>query len=82
MAPAYCMVCDRPIATGPTCEACLNPECEHEFTVTEEDNWGHPYTVCEECGEEVEVDEDTRDYEAIMEYKAEEAFEARCRRHQ
>lgn len=31
-APAYCMICDRPIATGPTCDLCDRgeidcPEC-------------------------------------------------------
>jgi len=53
--------------------------CDHEFTVTEEDPWGKPYVVCEECGQEVEP-EDTRDFEAIAEAKwidQEAAFNAR-----
>ena len=35
--------------------------CEHEFTVTETDNWGVDYCVCEDCGKEVEP-EDTRSF--------------------
>ena len=35
--------------------------CEHEFTVTETDNTGVDYTVCEDCGKEVEP-EDTRSF--------------------
>lgn len=53
--------------------------CDHEHLVDEEDQWGRPFIVCEDCGDEIEP-EDTRDYEAIMEARAEEAFELRCRR--
>ena len=35
--------------------------CEHEFTVTETDNWGREYVVCEICGIELEP-EDTRSF--------------------
>jgi hypothetical protein len=48
----------------------IPPPCDHEFTVTETDNWGRDYTVCEECGAEVDV-EDLRDFEAIIEARAE-----------
>lgn len=35
--------------------------CEHEHTYEDEDNWGNVYVVCEDCEEEVEL-EDTRSF--------------------
>lgn len=52
-APAYCANCDRPIAVGPVCEACLEPECEHEnVSPTASHPGGWEYEVCEDCGAE------------------------------
>lgn len=49
-APAYCMLCNRPIAVGPTCDAC-NDDCEHANTsITCEHPGGPEYVVCEDCG--------------------------------
>ena len=39
----------------------MTAPCEHEHTVTEVDNWGVEYTVCEDCEREVEP-EDTRSF--------------------
>ena len=45
----------------------MSKKCNHDrdlgdvFTVTESDPWGNEYSVCEDCGEEVE-EEDTRSF--------------------
>ena len=36
--------------------------CEHEHTITEVDNLGNEYTVCEDCEEEVEPEDDRSFY--------------------
>jgi hypothetical protein len=62
--PIWCDRCKpggRPLAEGP---------CPHESTTEAEDMRGRIFLVCEDCSAEI-APEDTRDYEAIVEARAE-----------
>jgi hypothetical protein len=32
--------------------------CEHDYTITECNNWGECFTICEDCGQQVQVDDE------------------------